>query len=417
MQALFQDNSFLSGDQYALARIVLVVVLGICVGSFLNVVALRSLKEESWIFKPSYCPHCETRLGILDLIPIISYLILQGKCKSCSKSISWQYPVVEAFTGLMFFLVFSAFGLTIHGLAMAFFGSVLIAVCITDFREKLIPHEITYPAMLLGIIYRSYFLCDRNDPAVISHFVGQMAEKAKGITFNYLYTMDTLSYVGFHQDLFFNTMAGIGISYIVFDYIDFYGLVVLKFLRDGDEEEEKEEEDPLLDRVFEIEEEEYDEEANIVMGGGDAVLSAVIASWLGLQGMLVSVMLAFLVGSLMGAVYLFVDMRRRKVLHTIKKPFLIGFAVGAALLSIPLLAFGSLTGNMKPWMSPQLLSLALMGGIAGGLISAIFSGSKFQARFPFGPSLAIGAAFAMFITVPGALDGVMGILQQAYFIQ
>ena len=152
-----------------------------------------------------------------------------------------------------------------------------------------------------------------------------------------------------------------------------------------------------------------DDEEDIVMGGGDAVLSAVIASWLGLSGMVIAVTLAFLVGSLMGAVYLFVDMQRRKVLHTVAKPFGIGFAVGAVLLSMPLIAFGSLTGNMAPWLSPQMATLALSGGVAGGLISAVFAGSRFQARFPFGPALAIGAAFAMFINVPGGLQSLMGI--------
>lgn len=422
----FSDiNIFLSAEQYALARAVLVVVLGICVGSFLNVVALRSLKEQSWIFKKSHCPSCEHHLGVLDLIPIISYLILKGRCRYCNTVISWQYPVVEAFTGLMFYLIFNCFGLTLHGLAMAFFACVLIAVCITDFREKLIPHEITYPAMLIGIAYRSFFMLDRADPAAQHHFGNLFAEKAPGITFSLLYTQQTLEYVGFHQDIFMNTLAGIGISYIVFDYIDFYGLMMLKFLR-GDEEEEEEitgiegspdektDEDAYLNMVFEIEEksertDDYDDEENIVMGGGDAVLSAVIASWLGLSGMVIAVTLAFLVGSLMGAVYLFVDMQRRKVLHTVAKPFGLGFAIGAALLSMPLIAFGSLTGNMAPWLSPQMATLALSGGIAGGLISAVFAGSRFQARFPFGPALAIGAAFAMFINVPGGLQSLMGI--------
>lgn len=407
----FSDiNIFLSAEQYALARAVLVVVLGVCVGSFLNVVALRSLKEQSWIFKKSHCPSCEHHLGVLDLIPIISYLILKGRCRYCNTVISWQYPVVEAFTGLMFYLIFNCFGLTLHGLAMAFFACVLIAVCITDFREKLIPHEITYPAMLIGIAYRSFFMLDRADPAAQHHFGNLFAEKAPGITFSLLYTQQTLEYIGFHQDVFMNTLAGIGISYIVFDYIDFYGLMMLKFLR-GDEDEEKEEEEEKTGTEGSPDEktDDYDDEENIVMGGGDAVLSAVIASWLGLSGMVIAVTLAFLVGSLMGAVYLFVDMQRRKVLHTVAKPFGLGFAIGAALLSMPLIAFGSLTGNMAPWLSPQMATLALSGGIAGGLISAVFAGSRFQARFPFGPALAIGAAFAMFINVPGGLQSLMGI--------
>lgn len=399
-----------SPDCYGL-RVLVIVLLGICVGSFLNVIALRSLKEESWLVKPSYCPKCEHKLGILDLIPVISYVIQGAKCRYCKESISWQYPVVEILTGFAFFAVFATFGITIHGIAMAYFSAILIAICITDFREKLIPHEITYPAMLIGIFYRSFFVIPKEtisflEPEAIRPDIPQ------NLSFVAAYTGETLNAFSFHPELFFNTLTGIGISYIVFDYIDFYGLVLLRFIQGDLEDEEKEEEDDLLDLEFDIKEEPYDEEQNIVMGGGDAVLSAVIAAWLGLKGMMISVLLAFLIGSIMGAVYLFVDMKRRHVLHTVKKPALIGFLCGAGLLSLPLLAFGMISGNLEMLLTPQLGTLSLTGGIAGGLISAIFSGSRFQARFPFGPSLAIGALFAMFIDVLGGLTGLLGGVSQ-----
>ena len=375
-----------------MARGSLIFILGVCIGSFLNVVALRSLKEESWFLKRSYCPNCKENLRIIDLIPLISYLLLKAKCRQCEEPISWHYPLVEFLTGVIFVCVFASFGITFHGLAMAFFSCTLITVCITDFREKLIPHEITYPSMLVGILYRSFLMRDQSLLPEPWH---------QGLMFSDEYTRTTLLNLTFNQSEFLWTMTGIGISYIVFDYIGFYGLVVLKFIQgeDTDEAADPKDSDPMIDQNFDIKDElEYDEEANIVMGGGDAVLSAVIASWLGLSGMLTSVLLAFLIGSLMGAVYLFVDMHKRHVLYTVKKPALYGFLAGAALLTFPLLAFGMVSGQIAVMLTAQLFMLALVGGIAGGLISAIFSGSRFQARFPFGPSLAIGAAFAMFVS-------------------
>ena len=142
-------------------------LLGICVGSFLNVVALRSLDEKSWIHPPSSCPHCKHRLAVADLVPVVSYVALAGRCRYCKERISWHYPVVELITGFVFVVILRHHYLwrfdgatevvswcwTPEGMGMLVFACTLIAVCVTDFRAKLIPHEITYPSMLAGILY------------------------------------------------------------------------------------------------------------------------------------------------------------------------------------------------------------------------------------------------------------------------
>ncbi|MGH9549130.1 MAG: prepilin peptidase, partial [Terriglobales bacterium] len=114
-------------------------LVGLCVGSFLNVLALRSLEEKSIFWPPSSCPQCKTRLWLLDMIPVVSWLALKGKCRHCSKPISWHYPVVELLTAVAFIAVLRVFDWTFEGFGMVFFACVLIAVCVTDFREKLIP--------------------------------------------------------------------------------------------------------------------------------------------------------------------------------------------------------------------------------------------------------------------------------------
>lgn len=372
----FMDSltDFLTSSQFAILRMILAPILGICIGSFLNVVALRSLAEKSWIHPPSHCPHCKHKLSFPDLIPVLSFMMLKGKCRYCNQMISLQYPLTELFTGLIFFLINQTFGWTLTGLAMAFFSCTLIAVTLTDLKEKLIPHEITYPSMLLGILYSSFF--------------------GTG---------------------FFNTMAGVGISYVLFDFIDFYGLVSIRWFQGADQEEDEiehktvteiEEFDPSIDRNFEIVEANEkgdqkkffgDDEDDVVMGGGDAVLAAVIAAWLGMEKMLLSVALAFLVGSIMGACYVFTDMKRRGTLKLVIKPAIWGFVIGLGLMCLPLGAVAFLSHDTNTWLTPNLALLALAGGVCGGLVSAVFTGSRFSVKFPFGPSLATGAFLVMLL--------------------
>lgn len=335
--------------------------------------------------------------------------MLEGKCRYCRKPISWQYPFVEAFTGLSFFLVLYGFGLSVEGLAMLIFSSTLIAVTITDFRQKLIPHDITYLAMPLGIIYRSFFHVD------VSSF------KPQPLTFNPAQFSDTLLNAGFHYDIFLNTLAGIGISYIIFDFIDFYGAKTIIMLGgvDPDENEEKTDadtQDPQLDGCFEIiDDPPQQEEELIVMGGADAVLAAVIAAWLGMQNMLMAVLLAFLVGSLMGATYLFFDMKKRGVLKDCMGTGLKGAAIGAVVMAVPLIALMSMFGETESNLYPQLFCLTIIAAVCGFLLGALFSGSRFKHYFPFGPALACGAAIVMFHSVAGAFGLQWGIIGQGSF--
>lgn len=338
-------------------RGVLAFVVGTCVGSFLNVVALRSLAETSWLFPRSHCPQCKHSLGILDMIPIISYFLLGKRCRYCQNPIAWQYPAVELATGLIFAAILLKFGYSIDGFAMCVFAATLITVTVTDFREHLIPHEITYPSILLGLFY-----------------------------------------YGIRHGSPGDALIGAGVSYILFDFIDFYGQMAINPHK-GDGEGPSEGASPLVvDSSYDLKEPTYDPDDNIVMGGGDAVLSAVIACWIGWQQMTIAVIIAFLVGSLMGAGYLLKDMHKRDVLKNATIPALKGFIVGFAILSLPLIGLGYLTQNIEMFLTPQIFLLAGLGGAAGALFGAVFSGTKrFTNRFPFGPALAIGGLIAIMV--------------------
>jgi len=145
-----------------------IFLLGLGVGSFLNCVIYRLEKKESFLFGRSYCPHCKHNLGFFDLIPLLSFFILRGKCRYCQKPISWQYPLVEIFTGLLFLLIFnfqspifnqfSIFNFQ-HLLVTGYWLLVtcfLIIIFVYDLKHYIIPDKVIYPAILVSGIW--YFV-------------------------------------------------------------------------------------------------------------------------------------------------------------------------------------------------------------------------------------------------------------------
>lgn len=518
----------------------LALLFGLLVGSFLNVLALRSLKEQSILWPASYCPQCEHALSPLDNIPVLSWVLLQGKCRYCSKPISWQYPVVELITGAVFvavtwlFLlaplpydpnVADLFGGIANGIhhtgaveqlplqsrffltvGFLFFACTLIAVTVTDFREKLIPHEITYPSMIIGIIFS----------ATVRH--------------------DLLG-----------AMAGIGASYIIFDFLAFYGLKIYMKVHGSEEDIDSEEsaaepalalakqdgnsvstsadpsqdaqgrlsaentapadrptvetpgpqtisdskeDDPCqsisvigsqeapcgdkqtdapaddaqtdaqtdvsasdvstsdvqpspsescgaaavvdlggaqqesgqptalgVDTFFEpageavsegmktsVEESENDEPFE-VMGGGDAVMSAVMSAYLGWQLLVVALCIGFLTGTLMGLALLFVEMKKSNLLHESFKrggkfAVIAGAAMGVFMASLLTFVHSGAEGEVQTdfWMAAQpVVVMSIVGAIGGALLGMVSVGTQVSKPFPFGPALAIGGFIAMFL--------------------
>lgn len=129
-------------------------IIGLCVGSFLNVMALRFLADEPIVLPPSHCPKCHTKLRPIDNIPVISYILLGGKCHHCKAPISIQYPLVELATGLLFCVTLWFFGLSWQTLFLCFMIANLIVIFITDLRESLIFNfNSIYMLIPAGIVY------------------------------------------------------------------------------------------------------------------------------------------------------------------------------------------------------------------------------------------------------------------------
>jgi leader peptidase (prepilin peptidase)/N-methyltransferase len=128
-----------------------VFIFGLIIGSFLNV-CIRRIPSGASIVKPaSSCPNCHTPIKPYDNIPVLSYLLLRGKCRVCRKPISAFYPVVELITGLLFLGCYRAFGISPEMLKWAAFSALMIVLVFTDLRERLLPDAVNYTGLAIGL--------------------------------------------------------------------------------------------------------------------------------------------------------------------------------------------------------------------------------------------------------------------------
>jgi leader peptidase (prepilin peptidase)/N-methyltransferase len=135
---------------------IVIVLFGLAWGSFLNVVIYRLPRGQSLMRPPSSCPRCRTRIKPYDNIPVLSYIILRGKCRSCGLKISPAYPLVEAITPLCFLLLYGQSALSFHFFASCLFTSALIVLCFIDFNHQILPDEITLPGLALALVYSGF---------------------------------------------------------------------------------------------------------------------------------------------------------------------------------------------------------------------------------------------------------------------
>jgi leader peptidase (prepilin peptidase) / N-methyltransferase len=129
-----------------------VAVVGLMVGSYLNVVIHRLPRGKSTVLPRSRCPHCNGVIAALDNLPVVSFLLLRGRCRSCRGPIPWRYPIVEAATALLFLAALHRFGLTGRAVAVVGFGCILIALAGIDFEHYILPDVLTLPTLAAGIL-------------------------------------------------------------------------------------------------------------------------------------------------------------------------------------------------------------------------------------------------------------------------
>ena len=130
-----------------------IFALGLCLGSFLNVCIYRLPRGKSVVTPRSACPKCGNLIPFYHNLPVLSWLILRGKCRSCKQPISPRYLVIELLTGLLFLGCYTHFGLTLGMLKCAVLGYLLLGLIFTDAETKLLPDALTLPGLALGILF------------------------------------------------------------------------------------------------------------------------------------------------------------------------------------------------------------------------------------------------------------------------
>ncbi len=136
---------------------IFVFAFGAIVGSFLNVVIHRVPNEESIVFPNSACPKCKTPIKAYDNIPVLSWLILGGKCRNCKEKISPRYPAVELLTALLYFLVYWQIGFNPYLAVGLVFVTTIVALIFIDAENMILPNVITYPLLVFALIVRLIF--------------------------------------------------------------------------------------------------------------------------------------------------------------------------------------------------------------------------------------------------------------------
>jgi leader peptidase (prepilin peptidase)/N-methyltransferase len=136
-------------------EIVFAALFGLALGSFANVCISRLPAHRSIVRPGSHCPHCRTPIAVRDNIPLLSFALLRGRCRSCGRHISWRYPLVELAIAALTVACIVFFGLDLDGVAGAVFCAFMVALAVCDAETLRLPDALTLPLIGLGILYRA----------------------------------------------------------------------------------------------------------------------------------------------------------------------------------------------------------------------------------------------------------------------
>ena len=141
---------------------IFIFVFGLCIGSFMNVCIYRIPISKSIVTPRSMCPGCNSLISAYDNIPVVSYILLKGKCRNCGIPISLRYPLVETISGLTALAVFMRFGISAEGVIYFLFVSALVVITYIDIDHRIIPDIISLPGIPIGFLLASLVLPSMN---------------------------------------------------------------------------------------------------------------------------------------------------------------------------------------------------------------------------------------------------------------
>jgi leader peptidase (prepilin peptidase)/N-methyltransferase len=263
---------------------ILAFVAGLLVGSFLNVCIYRMPRDLSVVTPRSFCPACRHTVAWYDNIPVLSYALLRGHCRHCGQPISIRYPAVELITALIFFGVVQWQGLSLESAKLCVFAVLLVGLVFADLEERILPDEFTLGGAALGVVLA----------ALVPFDVGIF-----GLLMPMRWNRAVVSVV---EAVLSGAMAA-GLLWVT----GWLYRVIRK--REG-------------------------------IGLGDIKMVAMIGAFLGLQGALITIVLASMLGSVVGLIYIYAT---RKEASTYELPF-------GSFLGVAALGFALLRGQFFIWL-------------------------------------------------------------------
>ena len=164
----------------------LVFFLGLAWGSFMNVCIYRLPESQSIVSPPSHCPRCRHPIRWYDNMPLVSFVLLKGKCRDCKAAISWRYPLVELLVGAMALIALWKWGWTAYALAGFLILSSAVAVALIDFKYQIIPDEISLTGIVLGVVFSIFFPLWQGGASRLEGFWGSLIGLLAGGGFLYV---------------------------------------------------------------------------------------------------------------------------------------------------------------------------------------------------------------------------------------
>lgn len=196
----------------------LIFILGLIWGSFANVCIYRIPKGESIIFPPSHCPFCKSKIAFYDNIPIISYLILKGKCRNCKEKISIIYPVVEFLSGVISILSYIKGGFTFISIYFFFTSFIFLILTFIDLKDKILPDSLTFGGIFFAFFYSIVF---KINPPVFERLAGAALS-----SFLFLFLLLIFFIIKGFYGLGYGDVKLIAFVGIVFGFPDFLKIII-----------------------------------------------------------------------------------------------------------------------------------------------------------------------------------------------
>lgn len=150
----------------------LMLLLGLFIGSFLNLCIYRIPRGESVIFPSSYCESCGQKLKPWHLIPVLSWLILKGRCQDCKTPLDFKHPLVESLTGVLFMMLFKVYGLIPQLFVSLVLTSILIVLAFIDWNHFILPNKVILTGFLLGLFFQFFSPCISWIEAIMGFLLG-----------------------------------------------------------------------------------------------------------------------------------------------------------------------------------------------------------------------------------------------------